>query len=137
MLSEPLRAGLEKAETRKQVDPGGSAGAEWIGAPRRPGPGQAQEQQAGALPSVATRGHWLPLLELQAPLPPGLFLVFQSQHSPRHLLSLLGPGANTNWGVGGGGRGLLTEHPPPSLPGEARSQPLGSGPQLLLPGSLF
>lgn len=48
-------------EIRKKVDSRENTSVE---RDRAPGTSTGQEQQAGALPSAATRGHWLPLLEL-------------------------------------------------------------------------
>lgn len=47
-------------EIRKKVDSRENTGEEG----QSPRPGTGQEQQAGALSSAATRGHWFPLLEL-------------------------------------------------------------------------
>lgn len=44
-----------------------------------PKTGYTREQQVGVLPSVATRGHWLPRLEQQATLSQGLPLASQGQ----------------------------------------------------------
>lgn len=63
----------------------------------------------GALPSAATRGHWFPLLELQAAPAFGPVPHLLEPAQPRHSLSPSSPGANTDPGER---RGRLTEHPP-------------------------
>lgn len=75
-----------------------------------------------ALPSAATRGHWFPLLELQAASVFGPVPYLLQPVQPRHLLSPSRPGANTDQGDR---RALLTEHPP--FPCQGRP---GAGPGL-------
>lgn len=115
-------------ESWKQVDSGENAGAE-----RDRAPSKRQEQQAGALPSAATRGHWFPLLELHAAALLSLWACpspSRASVAKRFIVSL-SPGANTD---------LVGERRTPHrtssiLPGKAGGWDPGSGTQPSLSGN--